>query len=143
MVLEDRGAPRQGFLDLQDKVIASTRRAHESVDIFASLLEGHHLSRFFWLAKTLRQLNSLGLELNPNPLQQSLDTPFLSRLRSCAINHVLRLVKYRARIPVPDSYMLVGVADEGPAYVKKGVKNVFCLPQGKIYGESSKLGLSY
>ncbi|KAI6030175.1 hypothetical protein EDC04DRAFT_2712284 [Pisolithus marmoratus] len=42
-----------------------------------------------------------------------LDTPFLSRLRSYEINHVFRGVKYHARVPVPDSYMLPGVADEG------------------------------
>ncbi|KAG6331650.1 hypothetical protein ID866_7441 [Astraeus odoratus] len=99
MVLEDRGAPKEAFLELQEEEVSKTRRAHDSVELFA------------------------GLELKPNLLQRPLDTPFLAQLRSCAINHVLRDIKYRARIPIPDSYMLVGVADEGPAYEKEGHKN--------------------
>ncbi|KAI5995827.1 RNA dependent RNA polymerase-domain-containing protein [Pisolithus orientalis] len=132
-VLEDRGAPRQAFLDLQNNAVADARRAHESAAMFSGLLEKHRLCKDFWLTDTLRRLNALGLELNPNRMQRPLDTPFLSRIRSSAINHVLRGIKYRARIPIPESYMLPGVADEGPAYVNRGYKNVYCLPQGKIF----------
>ncbi|KAL4067761.1 RNA dependent RNA polymerase-domain-containing protein [Scleroderma citrinum] len=133
MVLEDRGASKQAFLDLQNDVVSKTRRAHESVELFVGLLEMHNLCRDYWLAGILKRLNTLGLELKPNHLQKPLDTSFLARIRSCAINHVLRYVKYRARIPIPDSYMLVGVADEGPAYVKRGHTNVYCLQQGRIF----------
>ncbi|KAI6122348.1 RNA dependent RNA polymerase-domain-containing protein [Pisolithus croceorrhizus] len=132
-VLEDRGASVRVFLDLQDKVVADTRRAHESVTLFTGLLEKYKLCKDFWLTDILRRLNVLGFELNPNHMQRPLDTPFLTRIRSSAINHVLRGIKYRARIPIPESYMLPGVADEGPAYVNKGCKNVYCLPQGKIF----------
>ncbi|KAI6035723.1 RNA dependent RNA polymerase-domain-containing protein, partial [Pisolithus marmoratus] len=132
-VLEDRGAPKQAFLELQDKVVSDTRRAHESVAMFTELLEKHKLCTDFWLPNTFRRLSALGFELKPNHMQRPLDTPFLSRIRSSAINHVLRDVKHRARIPIPESYMLPGVADEGPAYVNKGYKNVYCLPQGKIF----------
>lgn len=133
MVLEDRGAPKEVFMNLQKIAVADARMAHDSADLFAKLLESHHLSYNYRLAEILRRLNTLGLELKPNHLQQPLDTPFLARLRACAINHVLREVKHEARIPIPNSYMLVGVADEGPAYVEKGLKNVHCLPQGKIF----------
>jgi len=137
MVLEDRGAPKDVFMKLQADTVANARMAHDSATLYAKLLESRQLCYNYRLAAILRRLNTLGLELRPNRLQRSLDTPFLARLRSCAINHVLREVKHEARIPIPDSYMLVGVADEGPAYVKKDLKNVYCLPQGKIFGMCS------
>src|SRR5437588_1767766 len=136
MVLEDRGASKDTFLELQQKVVAEARTANDSVDIFAGLLESHGLSLPFRLASMLRKLNTLGLELNPTHLQRNIDTPFLSRVRSCAINHVLRAVKHNARIPIPNSYSLMGVTDEGPAYEQRGYKDVFKLPPGKIYGTS-------
>ncbi|KAF9227760.1 RdRP-domain-containing protein [Gyrodon lividus] len=133
MVLEDRGAPKEVFLKLQEDAVAKARMAHDSATLFAKLLESHQLCFNYRLGSILRRLNALGLELKPNDLQQPLDTPFFAQLRVCAINHVLRGVKHDARIPIPDSHMFVGVADEGPAYVQKGLKNVYCLPQGKIF----------
>ncbi|KAG1741976.1 RNA dependent RNA polymerase-domain-containing protein [Suillus lakei] len=139
-VLEDRGASKDTFLELQQKVVAEARTAHDSVDLYAALLESHGLSLSFRLASTMRKLNTLGLELNPTHLQRNIDTPFLAQLRACAINHVLRAVKHDARIPIPNSYMLMGVTDEGPAYEKKGYSNVFKLPPGKIYACVHKPG---
>lgn len=134
VILEDRGAPKDAFLQLQKEVVADTRMAHDSATLYAKLLESNQLCYNYRLAAVLRRLNALGLELKPTSLQQPLDTPFFARLRACAINHVLRAVKYEARIEIPKSYMLVGVADEGPAYVENGLGNVYCLPQGKIFG---------
>ena len=44
--------------------------------------------------------------------------------------------KFKARIPVPDSYQLVGVADEGQAYIEEDIDkdDVFTLEPGRIYG---------
>ncbi|KAG2366052.1 RNA dependent RNA polymerase-domain-containing protein [Suillus spraguei] len=140
-VLEDRGASKDTFMELQQKVVAEARTAHDSVELFAALLESHGLSPTFRLASTLRKLNTLGLKLNPTHLHhRNVDTPFLAQLRACAINHVLRAVKHDARIPIPNSYMLMGVTDEGPAYEKKGHSNVFKLPPGKIYACVHKPG---
>jgi hypothetical protein len=52
------------------------------------------------------------------------------------MDHSLRGVKFKARIPVPKSYQLVGVAGEGQAYIKEGVneEDVFTLGSGMIYG---------
>jgi RNA-dependent RNA polymerase len=41
------------------------------------------------------------------------------------MNHSFREVKFKARIPVPQSYQLVGVADEGQAYINEGKENVY------------------
>ncbi|KAI6039412.1 hypothetical protein EDC04DRAFT_2685015, partial [Pisolithus marmoratus] len=75
-----------------------------------------------------------------NHMKLPLDTPFLSRLRSYEINHVFRGVKYHARVPVPDSYMLPGVADEGSASVcHRGFQDVYCLPR-EIFCVCTNLG---
>lgn len=137
MILEDRGAPKEVFLQLQKDAVAATRMAHDSAALYAKLLESSQLCYNFRLAMILKRLSTLDLELKPNRFQRPLDTPFFARLRACAISHVLRAVKYEARIQIPDSYMLVGVADEGPAYVKNNLQNVYCLPQGKIFGTHS------
>jgi len=52
------------------------------------------------------------------------------------MNHCLREIKYKARIPVPKSYQLVGVADEGRAYIDEGLKeeDVYTLKPWQIYG---------
>ena len=52
------------------------------------------------------------------------------------MNHSLREMKFKARIPVPHSHQLVGVADEGQAYIKEGVDpaNIFTLHEKEIYG---------
>jgi hypothetical protein len=57
------------------------------------------------------------------------------------MHHSLREVKFKARIPVPDSYQLVGVADEGRAYIQEGVDEgrVFTLKPGTIYGTFLRL----
>ncbi|EGN95598.1 hypothetical protein SERLA73DRAFT_162413 [Serpula lacrymans var. lacrymans S7.3] len=140
MVLEDRGAKRDSFVKLQDEVIAETRMANDSIERFRSLLEEHNLGHNFRLSPILQQLNALGLELKADQTKEAMDSPFLAQTRSCAINHVLRSVKHEARIQIPKSYMLVGVADEGPAYVNAGRDNVFCLPEGKIYACVQKPG---
>jgi len=55
--------------------------------------------------------------------------------------HVLRDIKHRARIPVKDSHVLVGVADEGPEYRDRkiakinGVK-VYVLSESNVFGTS-------
>ncbi|KAI5993225.1 RNA dependent RNA polymerase-domain-containing protein [Pisolithus albus] len=132
-VLEDRGIPIPSFLKLQEEAVSSTRSAARSVPLFVDLLKNHNLCEDFWVPDILRRLNRLGFELNPGNPRKRLDTPFLSSLRSSVINYVLRGIKYRARIPIPESYMFPGVADEGPAYVKMGFEDVYCLPEGKIF----------
>ncbi|KAG1756898.1 RNA dependent RNA polymerase-domain-containing protein [Suillus paluster] len=75
MVLEDRGASKDTFLVLQQEVVAEARTADDSIDNFARLLESYGLCQ---LASTLRKLDSLDLELNPNLHQRNIDTPFLT-----------------------------------------------------------------
>ena len=53
----------------------------------------------------------------------------------------MRDIKHRARIPVKDSHVLVGVADEGPEYRRRGIKKingqrVYSLTGDDVFGTS-------
>lgn len=102
MVLEGLGVDYGVFKTFQD---AAVRRAQGSkVDFKRAgyLLESSGLGASFRLPSIMYHLHELGV-----PMQKD---PFYEQLMDFAINHVLRELKYRTRIPVP-GYTLVGVAD--------------------------------
>lgn len=107
-----------------------TYQARDSVSQFMDILQTHHMGFQFRLPRLLERLDSLGVDATRN--QEADD--FTRRVREHAIQHVLCDMKNRARIPVPRSYLLVGVADEGPAYTKQGYENVFQLGANQIFG---------
>ena len=44
-----------------------------------------------------------------------MDNPFFRQLRQVAMDpNVLRDIRHSVKIPIPDSHLLAGVADEGP-----------------------------
>ncbi|KAF7775922.1 hypothetical protein Agabi119p4_4315 [Agaricus bisporus var. burnettii] len=134
MLLEDLGVNVDAFLTLQDKEVAKARTIHDSIDRFLSVISEHGLGRSFRFSYLVKQLQGLGLEINSkDPDKLNVDTPFLKQVREVAMMDVMRDIKHSARILVPDSHLLVGIADEGPAYVSAGFENVYCLPPGFIY----------
>jgi RNA-dependent RNA polymerase len=100
------------------------------------MLKSHSLGNKFHLSFILEQLHLLGLDLQNNADKRAIESVFLRRLLRCSMVHVLREIKFKARIPVPNSYQLVGVADEGQAYIREGAnpEDVFTLPESHIYG---------
>jgi RNA-dependent RNA polymerase len=136
MILEDRGVRLDAFLELQEVAVADARRIDDSqaIEEFCRVLKGHSLGSAYRLAYIMERISELGLDLNSGDKNTVADTPFLNRVRHFAKNHVLRDIKHGARIPIPNSWLLVGVADEGPAYISEGLENVFCLSDGQIYG---------
>lgn len=135
MILEDRGVKKDSFMALQDMAVADARTIDDSLVQFRQVLKAHSLGGGFRLDFILDQLMKLGLDLKSHNPEQRLDNPFLAQVRHFAMTHVLRDIKHGARIPIPRSWLLVGVADEGPAYVGPGSQNVYKLPKGKIYGQ--------
>ncbi|KAF9453025.1 RdRP-domain-containing protein [Macrolepiota fuliginosa MF-IS2] len=134
MLLEDLGVSKDAFLALQDEEVSKARTIHDSIDRFRSVLWGHGLGRPFRFSHLIKQLQDLGLEINnKDPGKPNIDTPFLRQVREVAMVDILRDIKHSARILVPDSHLLVGIADEGPAYVEAGFENVYCLPPGSVY----------
>ena len=136
MALEDRGVDKEIFIKLQEKAKASIYRSSDSLERFSHLLTKHNLAGKFRLAFILEQLSKLGLDFRDKNEKKAIGSAFFERLLRFSMNHSLREVKFKARIPVPNSYQLVGVADEGRAYIKEGVKeeDVFTLGPGRIFG---------
>jgi RNA-dependent RNA polymerase len=134
MILEDLGVRMETFIELQEQATAEALTIDDSATQFRNVLESHGLGKPFRLSHTLKRIEELGLQLNGHNRGPGFDTPFLRQVRRIAMNDVLRDIKHSARIPIPESYLLVGVADEGPAYEAAGYTNVYKLPQGHIFG---------
>lgn len=138
MLLEDLGGRVDAFITLQEQAVAEARTIHDSIEQFRDALRGHSLGGSYRVSYILERLRDLGLDLGISAqLTKSpdIDNPFLRHLRQVATISVLRDIKHGARIKLPNSWLLVGVADEGPAYQDAGYDNVFCLEEGQIYGE--------
>ncbi|KAI9446025.1 RdRP-domain-containing protein [Lactarius indigo] len=135
MALEDRGVKKEAFIDLLEKAKAKIYLSCDSLEIFVEQLRDHSMGGQYHLAFVLEQLNKLGLDFKGGINKTAIGKPFFESLLRYSMNHSLREVKFKARIPVPKSYQLVGVADEGQAYINEGVNegDVFTLKQGFIY----------
>ncbi|KAK0447465.1 RNA dependent RNA polymerase-domain-containing protein [Desarmillaria tabescens] len=129
VILEDKLVRREVFQELQDDAVAKALTINDSMQQFSNILEEHSLGNVYRLSYIISRLSALRLDI----ATPGIDTPFLKELREVGKIHVLQDIKYRARILVPDSYQLIGVPDEGPAYVKAGCKNVFTLKKRNIY----------
>ncbi|KAH9985084.1 RNA dependent RNA polymerase-domain-containing protein [Russula vinacea] len=136
MALEDRGVDKEAFIALQERAKASIHLSSDSLEHFSLLLTKYNLGGKFHLAFVLEQLSRLGLDFKDGADQKAIKGAFFERLLCLTVNHSLREIKFKARIPIPYSYQLVGVADEGRAYIKEGVASeddVFALGPGRIY----------
>ena len=103
-------------------------------------LRKHRLTDHFGLVPTLRRLSEppFNLSLDTSSAQTCLRSPFLDKIILCVVQTILRELQYYCRIPVPESWNLVGVADEGPSYIERKICNeaeVFTLNEGEIFGE--------
>ncbi|KAK7038067.1 RNA-dependent RNA polymerase [Favolaschia claudopus] len=132
MALEDRGVRRDVFCKLQDIAIANARTIHDSVAQFRAVLRDHSMGNHFRLSYILDKFKDRGLDLKPKHRTPGIDNEFFHQLRQVAEMSVLRELKHSARIPIPESYLLVGIADEGVAYRNAGYDNVFVLQPGQI-----------
>ena len=88
---------------LQDSVVENTRAATESLCDAAELFDNFNLGRTFDLSTVFRELAGMGITAP--------DDAFSRQIVNYGAHQVLRDLKYRARIPVPNGWNLVGVAD--------------------------------
>ena len=149
VVIEDRKVPADVFLQIQSDALADVGGAQESISTACRFLHANGLGWGFSLRYVLEQLGKLGLDLKPEVPRIDIEVDpdavltneFLLSTLKFAQFHVLRDIKHRARIPVKDSHVLVGVADEGPEYRNRGVKRIngqaiSCLTADNIFGAS-------
>ncbi len=129
MVLEDKDVSLPVFQRLQETALADTHTIDDSLELFRNVLMTHTLGNGYRLSSLLTNIESLGFDIKPRARMPGIDTPFLQQLRQVAKIDVLREVKHQARIPIPGSFKLVGVPDEGPTYRGlEGYEDIFCLP---------------
>lgn len=107
MILETLGTPIEAFRSLQEKEINSVTKAVDSFESSARLLERHGLGTAFRVPSVLLSLANLDLDID-GPLDTN---DLFAHGMNLAVNHILRDLKHKARIPVDGSYTLVGVAD--------------------------------
>jgi RNA-dependent RNA polymerase len=142
MALEDRGVDKETFIELQEKSKALIYHSKDSLEHFSQLLKKYNLGGNFHLESILEHLNKLGLDFKEGTDKKAIGGAFFERLLRYSMNHSLREIKFKARIPVPNSYQLVGVADEGRAYIKDGIASeddVYTLGHNMIYGASLRI----
>lgn len=146
------------FLKIQEDALEAIAGSRESIAAACQFLYASGLGWGFSLRFILEQLGKLGIDLKKrpeiaridddpadpyDPEMRVLNNDFILSTLKFAEFHALREIKHRARIPVKDSYVLVGVADEGPEYRERkvnkiGDKKVFCLVEGNVFGRSLK-----
>ena len=134
MILEDRGVTKEAFLELQDKAVATINMSSDKILECRKLFREHSFGTSFGLSYIWQFLAVLDVGTQYERTNYTLQDPFFERLIQYAKNDVLRSIKHNARIPLPESWLLVGVADEGVAYVAEGCENVHTLEKGEIYG---------
>lgn len=104
MILEGLGVRYEVFQDFQNQAVHKTEMATRSLSAAADLLQTHGLGLSFKLPSVMLGLAKLDLETLA-------EDPFFNRLLQLVVYHVLRDLKHRARIPIPNAWTLVGVAD--------------------------------
>lgn len=147
MILEDRGVPRETFIRLLRAAVADAQLVDNSLSDCHKFVASHSFGRAYYLPWILEQLAERGAEIVQSGSGLSkkinIDSKFLKGLRNIARMQALKEIKHDARILIPDSYLLVGVADEGPAYVADPSRpeftdeSTYCLGENHIYGMPS------
>ena len=126
----------EAFMRLQDDAVANAQTAYNSLGQLYTVLKAHRLGGSYQLGKLTERLSSLGLDLrHPNP-RKAIRDRFFSHVIHASVNSILHAIKHSARIPIPNSYKLVGVVDEGPAHVNDdGVdpSEVYTLEKGTVF----------
>lgn len=129
MLLEGLGVNAGVFLRLQRDAVANTKAAVEEIGSAAGMLEGCGLGSSFRLPSVFLSLKKLGCNFKGVDPDNLIADEFTSRLLTFAVNHALRELKHHARIPVPRSWTLVGIADVH-SFLKEGQIFACVTPSG-------------
>lgn len=133
MLLDGLGVPFETFQHYQNLAIKQTQESASSNDTAARMLESYGLGTSYTVPSVLLHLHKRGV-------RDLLANKFWKRSIDFAVYHVLRELKNHARIPIPDAWTLVGVADEHN-FLKEGEIFACVKPQngGTLYLEGDIL----
>ena len=126
MILGGLGVRTEVFLQLQRNAVKETNEASKSLKGAAGLLDQHGLGSAFALESTFSNLRKLGIDFEPDVTPSGLLDPFMNRCMKFAVHHVLRDIKYKARVPVPECWKLVGVVDEHNILKPDQIYGILC-----------------
>ena len=105
VILETLGLPPPNFITLLDLEVHRLETASRDFDEGLRLCQNYGLGQASKLPKiltTLRKEGAIGI----------FDMPFFQILISLALSHALKQIKYKSRIAVENSWVLMGVMDE-------------------------------
>lgn len=103
-ILEDMGAPDSWFFKLQERAIAEIRLVCNDARRLSKYLEHKSIAEHAAFAGLVRRLHELGIDYKKDRL--------ISSIVEAVVLRELRLLKHKARIPVPLGVTLFGVMDE-------------------------------
>jgi len=113
MLLENNGVKSQVFLKYQRAAAKEAQECLISAPSLCRTLERYSLGSSYAASSLLRILNDHKIFDLDNLSTMQFGIPgFIRRFAQLVHVHVLRELKYHARIPVPNAWNLVGVADE-------------------------------
>ncbi|KAI9037676.1 RNA-directed RNA polymerase QDE-1 [Aspergillus affinis] len=110
-ILEDMGAPEAWFMDLQGEALHQIRSVTTSTDKTATFLRDKGIADTIKLHRLFRQCYWLSLDYKKDG--------FLRSLVEHVVLRELRVLKHKARIPVPKGMTLYGIMDE-TGFLKEG-----------------------
>ncbi len=114
-ILEDMGIPDYWFLDLQSKEVQRLRKITATAANAAKFLKSKLVGQHSHLPWFIKKLISMDLEFRSDK--------FLRDILELCVMIQVRVMKYKARIPVPFGLTLYGIMDE-TNFLKEG--QVFC-----------------
>ncbi|KII86358.1 hypothetical protein PLICRDRAFT_114791 [Plicaturopsis crispa FD-325 SS-3] len=121
--MDHLGSDESRIFQLQKTAIDDVQAIRSSYIAASQLFSDHGLGSSFRLPSLFKNLvKELELDAINTSSAQRLHHDLLDTCLTYACTHVLREIKYRAHIPVPGSYTLIGVADEWD-----------CLEEGEIF----------
>ncbi|KAJ3873480.1 RNA-directed RNA polymerase 2 [Lentinula edodes] len=103
VLLEGLGVPFETFKYYQDLAVKEAHEAMHSLESASYFFQVQGIGGSFRLPTVMTLLPKIGYTM--------LKDDFFERVLDLGVKHVLRDLKYRARIPVPGAYNLVGIAD--------------------------------
>jgi hypothetical protein len=107
-LLESLDVPFESFQKLQNEALLRIEKASRTPQDAGRLLHETGLGISTRISSTFNSLcKDFGLQMD-----DLMAIPFLRDVVRTALFHSLRSIKYKARIPVPEAYTLMGVVDE-------------------------------